>query len=62
MASRTLQDLNLYPIVGKKEMKSTNAKYQILVGHWTTRNHLQDYKIYATVICMFDKDFLNSLL
>jgi hypothetical protein len=62
MAYRTPQDLNLYPIVEKKEMKCVDAKYQVQVWYRATRNHLQDYKIYVTVICMFDEDFLNSLL
>ncbi len=43
-------------------MKSIDVEYQIQVGYWATRNHLQDYKIYVTVICMFDENFLNSLL
>jgi len=62
MACWTPQDLNLYPIVKKKEMKSINAKYHIQIGYWVVRNHLHDYKIYAMVICMFDEDFLNNLL
>ncbi len=61
MACRTPQDLDLYPVVEKKEMKSINAKYQVQVGYWVARNNLQDYKIYATMICMFDEDYLNSL-
>jgi hypothetical protein len=62
MAYRTPQNLDLYPIVGKKEMKSIDVEYEIQIGYWATRNHLQDYKIYATMICMFDEDFLNNLL
>jgi hypothetical protein len=34
----------------------------ILFAHWAQRNHLQDYKIYATVISIFDDDFFNNLL
>jgi hypothetical protein len=43
-------------------MKSIDVEYQVQVGYWVANNHLQDYKIYATVICMFDEDFFNSLL
>jgi hypothetical protein len=62
MACRTPQDLNLYPLVDNKEMKSIDAKYQIQIRDWVARNHLQDYRIYATMICIFDENFLNSLL
>jgi hypothetical protein len=43
-------------------MKSIDVKYQVKVRYWAARNHLQDYKIYDIVICMFDEDFLNNLL
>ncbi len=62
MACRTFQDLDLYLVIGKKEIKSIDVEYQIQVGYWVARNHLQDYKIYAIMICMFDEDFLNKLL
>jgi hypothetical protein len=62
MACQTPEDLDLYLVVGKKEMKSIDAEYQVQVGYWATRNHLRDYKIYARMICMFDEDFLNNLL
>jgi hypothetical protein len=61
MACQTPKDLNLYPIIGKKEMKSIDAKYQAEVGYWAHKNFLHDYKIYVMVICMFDDDFFNSL-
>jgi hypothetical protein len=60
MACRTPHDLNLYFVVEKKKKKSIDVEIQ--VGYWVVKNHSQDYKIYATMICMFDKDFLNSLL
>jgi hypothetical protein len=40
MAYQTLQNLDLYPIVGKKEIKSIDAEYQIQIGYWATKNHL----------------------
>jgi hypothetical protein len=46
----------------KKEMKSIDVEYQLQVGFWASKNHLQDYKIYVIVICMFDEDFLNILV
>jgi hypothetical protein len=42
-------------------MKFIDVVYQVKVGYWAQRNFLLDYKIYATVICMFNEDFLNSL-
>jgi hypothetical protein len=42
-------------------MKLIDAKYQVGVGHWAQRNCLQDYKIYAMAICVFNKDFFNKL-
>jgi hypothetical protein len=62
MAYQTPQDLDLYLVVGKKEMKFIDVEYQVQVGCWATKNHLRDYKIYVTLICMFDEDFLNSLV
>jgi hypothetical protein len=44
MACQTFQDLDLYPIVKKKKMKSIDAEYQVQVGYWVARNHLQTTK------------------
>jgi hypothetical protein len=43
-------------------MNSIDVKHQVQVEYWATRNHLQEHKIYATMICTFDEDFMNSLL
>jgi hypothetical protein len=40
MVCLTPQDLNLYLIVKKKEMKSINVEYQVQVRYWATKNHL----------------------
>jgi hypothetical protein len=40
MACRIPQELYLYPIVRKKEMKSIGAEYQLQDGCWAARNHL----------------------
>jgi hypothetical protein len=61
MPCHTPKDLDLYPKVGNKEIKFINAEYKIKVGYWVGKNGLQDYKIYAIIICMFDEDFLNNL-
>jgi len=51
----------LYPKVGKKEMKFIDVEYQVQVRYWVGKNGLQDYKIYAIMICMFNKDFLTNI-
>lgn len=51
----TPRDLDMYPEVEKKEMKFIDAEYQVQLGYWVGKNNLQDYKIYAIVICMFEK-------
>ncbi len=58
---RTLQDLEFYPLVERREMKSIDVQFQIEVGYWVSLNHLQDYKIYGTMIKMFCLKFLNIL-
>jgi hypothetical protein len=40
MARQTPYDLDLYFVTKKKEMKSIDAKYQVQVECWATRNHL----------------------
>jgi hypothetical protein len=40
MSSQTPQGLDLYPTIGKKEMKSIDVEYQVEVGYWAQRNHL----------------------
>jgi hypothetical protein len=49
-------------LFGKKEkLKSVDAKFQTEVGYWTFINHMQDYKIYGTLIKIFISEFLSSL-
>jgi hypothetical protein len=40
MACPTPQDLDLYLVVKKKEMKSIDVEYQVQVGYQATKNHL----------------------
>jgi hypothetical protein len=35
--------------------------YSVRVGYWALRNNVQEYKVYVTVIWMFDLDFVNDL-
>jgi hypothetical protein len=62
MATRTLKYLHLYPIVDQKHMKMIDAKYSLIMGYWASRNNMQEYKVYAIVIRMFELDFVNNLL
>jgi hypothetical protein len=43
------------------EVLKVNAWFKAQVGYWATRNGLQDYKIYGTIIQMFILEYLNSL-
>jgi hypothetical protein len=55
-------DLSLHLFCNwEKKPKFIDVVYQVEVGYWAQRNFLQYYKIYVTMICMFDKDFFNSL-
>jgi hypothetical protein len=61
MPCQTPKDLDLYPKVGKKEMKFIDVEYQVQVGYWARKNGLRDYKIYAIMISMLNKDFLTNI-
>jgi hypothetical protein len=41
-------------------MKMIDAKYNVKVGYWALRNNMQKYKIFATLIQMFDPNFMNN--
>jgi hypothetical protein len=43
----------LYPPIDQNELAMVDANYKLEVGYWAPSNGLQDYKIYATIICMF---------
>jgi hypothetical protein len=45
----------------KKKLKNVDVELQVEVGYWAFIDHLQDYKIYGTLIKMFKPEFLNSL-
>jgi hypothetical protein len=44
-----------------KHMKAIDADYCVKVGYWASRNNMQEYKIYVTMIQFFDSDFVNNL-
>ncbi len=52
-------DLDLF--IEQKKVKSVDAEYEAKVGYWVSFNHLQDYKIYGTMIKMFILEFLSNL-
>jgi hypothetical protein len=40
-------------------MKVIDANYNVRMGYWALRNNMKEYKAYATVIWMFDPNFVN---
>ncbi len=60
MATRIPRDLHLYLVVDRTQMKMIDAKYNVKVGYWALRNNMQKYKIFATLIQMFDPNFMNN--
>jgi len=42
-------------------MKVINANYSVRVGYWASKNNMQEYKVYAIMIRMFDPIFVNNL-
>ncbi len=42
-------------------MKLIDVNYIIRVGYWASKYNMQDYKVYAIVIWMFDSNFMNNL-
>jgi hypothetical protein len=42
-------------------MKVIDVDYIIRVGYWASKNNMQGYKVYATMIWMFDLNFMNNL-
>jgi hypothetical protein len=45
----------------KKQIKMIDANYIVRMGYWASRNNVQEYKVYVTMIQMFDLDFVNIL-
>jgi hypothetical protein len=59
--TRTPPDLDLYPKMDQKQMKVIDAEYSVRVGYWASKNNVKEYKMYATIIQMFDPNFMNNL-
>jgi hypothetical protein len=41
-------------------MKVIDAKYSVRVGYWASRNNVEEYKVYVTMIQMFDLNFVTT--
>jgi hypothetical protein len=54
-------DLYLYPPLGKKKLMGVDAKLQLKVGYWASRNGLHDDNIYKRIIKMFIPKSLSNL-
>jgi hypothetical protein len=61
MSIRTPRDLHMYLIVDQRQMKSIDAKCNVKVGYLALKNNVQEYKVYAIMIHMFNLDFVNNL-
>ncbi len=57
----TLKDLDDYPSIDRRKLKRIDVEFHAKVRYWASYNHLQDYKIYGTMIRMFCPYYLNSL-
>jgi hypothetical protein len=47
--------------VCKKKLKNVDVEFQVGVRYWASTNHLQNYKMYGTMIKMFIPMFLSTL-
>jgi len=46
---------------GSETNGSIDAEYNVRVGYWASKNNVYEYKVYSTVIWMFDPNFMNNL-
>jgi hypothetical protein len=61
MLAKTPWDLDLYPTVDHIQMKVINVDYNVKMGYWASKNNLKKYKVYVTMIRMFNLKFVNNL-
>jgi hypothetical protein len=61
MAIRILGDLHLCPAMDQRHMKIIYEESNVRMGYWASKNNMKEYTVYATVIWMFDLDFVNNL-
>jgi len=45
MPSRISKKLDLYPTLDQRVMKATNVDYNVKVGYWASRNHVQEQSL-----------------
>jgi hypothetical protein len=50
MHVRTPPNLDMYLIVEHKQMKAIDVKYCVKVGYLASKNNVQEYKVYTTII------------
>ncbi len=63
MSARTpRRNLDLHPTMDQRQMNVIDVDYSVRVGYWAPRNNMQEYKVCAIVIWMFDLDFVKTLL
>jgi hypothetical protein len=48
------RDLDMYLPLNREELVMVDAKYKVKVGYWVANNCMQNYKIYVTLICLFN--------
>jgi len=61
MLNITPRDLDLYLMMDQRQMKAIDVDYNVRVGYWALRNNMHEYKVYVTIIWMFDSNFVNNL-
>ncbi len=59
--TKTPRNLDLYLVVDQRQMKVIDVDYSVKVDYWASRNNAHEYKVYATMIQMFNMDFVNNL-
>jgi hypothetical protein len=51
----------MYLVVDHKQMKVIVIDNNVRMGYWASRNNVQEYKVYVTMIRMFNLNFMNDL-
>ncbi len=51
MSIKTPIGLDLYPRVDHRQMKVIDVENNVRMGYWASKNSVQEYKMYAIVIC-----------
>ncbi len=56
---KLLRTQTLYLEIEKEDLLKIDATYTIEFRYWSRKNCSHDYKIYETMICVFDPKFIN---